>query len=262
MTTFGVLGLGEAGHEIARDLLAGGAAVRAFDPRGDRPPPEGAIPCRDEAEAAAGADVVLSVNSAHDAEAALRHGIGAVAAGAVWADLNTASPRRKAELAAVAAASGHLFCDVAMMSPVPGRGVRTPMLVAGPGGELFRQAVTPFGTPVTPVDGPPGAAAQRKLLRSVFFKGMAAAVTEALAAARAAGLEEWMRDHLRAELDATTGTALDRMERGSVVHARRRADEMAAAAELLGDLGVPALVCRASEEWLRRLDQGGPPTDG
>ena len=33
------------------------------------------------------------------------------------------------------------------------------------------------------IDGPIGAAATRKLLRSVFYKGLAAAVVEALAAA-------------------------------------------------------------------------------
>lgn len=253
--TFAVLGLGEAGCEIAGDLLAAGVRVRAFDPRPDRPPPEGATPCQDEADATTDADVVLSVNSAHDAARALRRGIASLAPGALWADLNTASPRRKAELAVLAEQERGLFCDVAMMSPVPGRGVRTPMLVSGPGSELFARRMRPLGTPVEVVDGPPGAAAQRKLLRSVFFKGLAAAVTEALIAARAAGLEEWMRDHLRAELDATGASAVDRLERGSVVHARRRAEEMAAAAELLADLGVPPLVCRASEQWLRLLEE-------
>ncbi len=250
---FAVLGLGEAGSEIAGDLLAAGAAVRGFDPRDDRPPPEGAARCRSEAEAVEGVDVVLSVNSAHDAAAALRNGIAALAPDALWADLNTASPRRKHDLEAIARSEERSFCDVAMMSPVPGRGVRTPMLVSGPGAELFAGVMRPFGTPVEVVDGPPGAAAERKLLRSVFFKGLAAAVTEALAAARAAGLEEWMREHLRAELDAADASAVDRLERGSIVHARRRAEEMAAAADLLDDLNVPALVCRASEQWLRLL---------
>jgi 3-hydroxyisobutyrate dehydrogenase-like beta-hydroxyacid dehydrogenase len=44
--------------------------------------------------------------------------------------------------------------------------------------------------------GPPGAAAARKLVRSVFYKGLAAAVTEALRAARAAGCEPWLRDNI------------------------------------------------------------------
>jgi hypothetical protein len=56
---------------------------------------------------------------------------------------------------------------------------------------------------------------------------------------------------------------VDRLERGSVQHAVRRVDEMAAAATLLDELGVPARVARASQQWLeqlvdeRRLEQGG-----
>ena len=101
--------------------------------------------------------------------------------------------------------------------------------------------------------GPPGTAAARKLVRSVFYKGLAAAVIEALAAARAAGCEEWLRGNIAAELAAAGPATLDRLETGSVRHARRRADEMAAAAGLLGELGIPARITRASEDWLRDL---------
>jgi 3-hydroxyisobutyrate dehydrogenase-like beta-hydroxyacid dehydrogenase len=47
----------------------------------------------------------------------------------------------------------------------------------------------PLGAAVEVVGEKPGEAALRKLLRSVFFKGMAAAVLEALEAARKFGLE-------------------------------------------------------------------------
>ena len=61
-----VLGLGEAGSLLAADLVAAGAAVRTYDPA-VRDPVSGAAVCRDEADAARGADLVLSVNSAADA---------------------------------------------------------------------------------------------------------------------------------------------------------------------------------------------------
>ena len=44
---------------------------------------------------------------------------------------------------------------------------------------------------------------------------------------------------------------LDRLEQGSVRHALRRIDEMAAASEQLRGLGVPPRVAGASEQWLR-----------
>jgi hypothetical protein len=93
----------------------------------------------------------------------------------------------------------------------------------------------------------------RKLVRSVFYKGLAAAVTEALRAARSADCEDWLRSIMAAELSGFSAATVDRLEHGSIQHARRRADEMAAAAELLGELGVPARIARASEQWLRDL---------
>ncbi|MGH8987819.1 MAG: hypothetical protein ACRDXC_04370 [Acidimicrobiales bacterium] len=41
-----VLGLREAGSEIASDLVAAGAQVRGYDPRPDRSAPQGARDCR------------------------------------------------------------------------------------------------------------------------------------------------------------------------------------------------------------------------
>ena len=78
------------------------------------------------------------------------------------------------------------FVDVSLMAPVPGRGLRTPMLVSGPGATAYADLLAPLGAQVEVVEGPAGEASRRKLLRSVFFKGMAAAVTEAVAAAAAA----------------------------------------------------------------------------
>ena len=42
-------------------------------------------------------------------------------------------------------------------------------------------------------------------------------------------------------------------------HAVRRADEMAAATALLGELGVPARIAAASHDWLTQLAQEGRP---
>jgi 3-hydroxyisobutyrate dehydrogenase-like beta-hydroxyacid dehydrogenase len=113
--------------------------------------------------------------------------------------------------------------------------------------------LTACGATVEVLAGPAGAAATRKLLRSVFYKGMAAAVVEALLAARSAGCEDWLREHIAGELTAADGSTLTRLEEGSYRHAVRRAHEMAAACELLGELSVPPRVARASQLWLEDL---------
>ena len=107
--------------------------------------------------------------------------------------------------------------------------------------------------------GPAGTAASRKLVRSVFYKGMAAAVTESLRAGQAAGCEEWLRGSIAGEIGQAM---LDRLEQGSIDHAVRRADEMAAATELLTELGVPGRIAAASRDWLVQLvDEGAATRD-
>ncbi len=246
-----VLGLGEAGSLIAADLRAAGAVVRGFDPV--VPAGDGIIECGSDADASRGADVVVALTCAHEAEQALAAALPCVGRDAVYADLNTASAGLKERLAATAAGAGVAFADVALMSPVPGSGLRTPMLACGPAAADFARAFGELGASVEVLPGPPGVAAGRKLVRSVFFKGLAAAVTESLRAAEAAGCEEWIRENMRQELENASGATVERLEHGSMTHARRRADEMAAAAELLTELGVPPRIARASEEWLRQL---------
>src|SRR5262249_43467197 len=159
----------------------------------------------------------------------------------------------KQRLAELARAAGVGFTDVALMAPVPGNGLGTPMVASGVAAPSLTSALAPLGATVEVLPGPAGAAAARKLVRSVFYKGMAAAVTEALRAAHAAGCEDWLRANIAAELTAASAATVERLEQGSRRHARRRADEMAAAAELLAGLGVPARIAAASEQWLRDL---------
>jgi hypothetical protein len=88
----------------------------------------------------------------------------------------------------------------------------------------------------------------------VFYKGIAAAVVESLRAGRAAGCEEWLRENIAEDLGAAL---VDRLEQGSITHAVRRADEMAAASEMLAELGIPARIAAASRDWLAQLAQEG-----
>lgn len=247
---FAVLGLGEAGSAIAADLAAAGASVSGYDPVAA--PPDGVQRGGSAATAAAGADVVLSVNSATVAQQVATEAMPSLRQGGLWADLNTTAPALKRRLAALAEQHGLLFADVALLAPVPGRGLATPALAAGTGARRYAEAVGRLGGRVQLLDGPAGAAAARKLLRSVYMKGLAAAVLEALAAARAAGCEAWLRDDLARQLGAEQ---VERLERGSRQHAARRVSEMRAAAALLDELGVPPRVTNAARRWLEELAQ-------
>jgi len=237
-----VLGLGEAGGTLASGLAAAGCDVHGWDPlvaTADAP-----------TVAVADADLVLSLTTAAHALDAARSVVSALDARQVYADLNTAAPAVKRDVAAVVGASGAAFADVALLGPVPSRGVGTPTLASGAGAERFAELVRPLGMPVAVVGGEPGDAAGLKLLRSVFMKGLAAAALESMDAARRRGADEW----LRREIAEVIGEPLlDRLLSGSVTHAARRREEMEAAAAYLEELGVEPRVSRAAAGWLERL---------
>jgi 3-hydroxyisobutyrate dehydrogenase-like beta-hydroxyacid dehydrogenase len=249
--TVTVLGLGEAGSAIARDLAAAGGRVHGFDPV--QPVPEGVEAAPDAGAAAADADVVLSINSASVALEVAETVGPVLEPGALFADLNTSAPALKRAIAEVVGEWGVRFADVALLRGVPGLGVRTPSLVSGTGAEAFAATFRSFGMPVTEVGTEAGAAAARKLARSVFMKGLAAALGEALAAGRRLGCEEWLRADIAATMTDADAHLLDRLVEGSRIHAVRRVEEMSSAVAMLEELEVEPRIASASEAWLRSL---------
>jgi 3-hydroxyisobutyrate dehydrogenase-like beta-hydroxyacid dehydrogenase len=214
--TVAVLGLGEAGSLLARDLVRGGATVRGWDPdfHGDL----SEIPLAASfAAAVEGADIVISVNWASVAAAVAREALPNLHRGMLYADHNTAGPKLKQELAAIVA--------------------------------FYRR----FDTPVGFVGSRPGEANARKLTRSVFFKGMSSSVWEALEAARAVGVEDWLRSDIIKTFADADDTTMDRMLDGTAKHAVRRSHEMRDAEAMLLELGTPTTMVTATAESLERI---------
>ena len=244
-----VLGLGEAGGRIAADLVAAGCTVRGWDPARR---PDGVANADSDLSAVRGADVVLSINAAAVALDAAASVAGELDSDALYADLNTASPQLKRELAEALPVQ---FADVALVGVVPDSGLATPALASGAGAERFAELFRPLGMPIDVLGPHPGDAAGLKLLRSVFMKGVAASAIESLEAARAAGVE----DRVRTDIAAVIGEPLlERLLSGSRLHATRRVDEMRAAAAYLEELGVEPRVASAAAELLADLDADQP----
>jgi len=247
-----VYGLGEAGSALAEDLGRAGLRVTAWDPHPKRLP-ERVILAQAPEAAVEGAEVVLVLTtpraSIQVAETLRDH----LRPGQVYADCNSTSPAVKRQAAALVEPSGALFADVALMAPVPGRGIRTPALASGPGAEILAERLGPLGMPVQVLGPQVGLAASRKLVRSVFTKGMAAAAVEALQAARALGCEDEVYADMARTLQEADEAFLRRLLEGTRQHASRRVEEMQAVCELVEELGVPSRVARASLGWMEEL---------
>lgn len=245
----GVIGLGEAGSLIAEGLKNAGVDVTGFD---TTQPIDGTVPVADElAEAVAGADVVISINSAAAARAVARDVAPLIGPSTIFADLNTGTPTLKRALADFFPAT--VFVDVAIMKPVPGLAEKVPMAVSGPGALRLVELLAPLGMNLEYVSPETGTAAARKLLRSILAKGTAAVLIDYLWAAQALGLQDWAYDEMLRDFDDHTAETAKRYLAGTVQHVKRRQIEMMDVTEMLGEIGYQSTMVDGVSLTLSRI---------
>ncbi len=245
-----ILGIGEAGGTLARDLITKGVQVRGWDPE-PRNLPEGLDFASSNPHAVSGADIVLSVNWASVAIEVAREVASVLQPNQLYADLNTAAPQLKRDIAPIIETTGASFVDAALMDPVPPNGLGTQVYASGSGAEKFMEKMTPLGMPVTYLDDEAGNAATHKLVRSIMYKGVAAVIIECLEAAEALNMTNYARTQmLKIIYDAPM---IDRFVSGSIKHAKRRVEEMEAVVEMLNSLGVSSYTSQAAVKRLKEL---------
>lgn len=237
-----VIGLGEAGAIYATAAVRQGWDVAGFDPF-DVPTPDGVERAATLAEAVDGATLVLGLTGAKAARAIASDLAPLMGAAAVLADMNSGSARFKREVAR--ALDGVAVADVAVMGSVPAYGARTPLIVSGAGSSVAAEAFRELGAAVEDLGGEPGEAATRKLVRSGWMKGLGALIVETVEAGEAAGLGDWARAQIAAEL-ADGEASAERLHASTLKHAARRSREMADATAQLEDLGVLPIMSRAT----------------
>lgn len=245
-----ILGIGEAGGTLARDLIAKGIQVRGWDPN-PRSLPEKLEFAVSNPAAVLGADIILSLNWASVAKEVAAEVASSLHPGQLFADMNTAAPQLKREIAPIIDKTGALFVDAALMDPVPPKGLGTQVYASGSGAKRFAEVMTPLGMPVTYLNAEPGDAATYKLVRSIMYKGVAAVIMECLEAAEALHMTEYARSQmLKIIYDEPM---IDRFVTGSIKHAKRRMEEMEAVVEMLNSIGVSSFTSQAAVQRLKEI---------
>jgi len=245
-----ILGIGEAGGSFARDLIAKGVKVRGWDPE-PRNIPDGLDFASSNPAAALGADIVLSVNWASVAAGVATEVAPVLKPNQLFADLNTAAPQLKRDIAPIIERTGAWFVDAALMDPVPHKGLGTDVYASGSGAEAFAENMTSLGMPVTVLDKEAGNAATHKLVRSIMYKGVAAVILECLEAAEVLNMKDYARSQMMKIINDET--MIDRFVSGSIKHAERRMHEMEAVVEMLDFIGVSAFTSQAAKERLKEI---------
>jgi 3-hydroxyisobutyrate dehydrogenase-like beta-hydroxyacid dehydrogenase len=261
--SFAFIGFGEAGSTVSETLRAAGVERIAtydilFDDAKKGPPLKrraaklGVEACGSVADAIAGADIVFSTvvckSSLPAAEAAAKH----LKPGQLYLDFNSISPGLKRQVAAAIEPSGARFVEASVMSNVPGYGHRVPMLLGGKGARDFMALVAPLGFNVKFVQEEIGLASATKMVRSIMMKGMEALYLECMRAASHFGIEQDVLDSVDESIAGRNWTQnCNRVMARTVIHAKRRADEMAQVAETLREIGIDPAMAEATERCLR-----------
>ncbi|WP_432048826.1 DUF1932 domain-containing protein [Streptomyces asiaticus] len=236
------LQLSSAPHLELLDPAPASAAVAFADGRG-------LSLHRETGQWLSGAELVLLATPGGALQPVLDSLLPHLPAGAVIADLSTASADAKRDAASRCAQTSARYVDIAITGSVAVSKAATPLLYAGETIpellDLFRE----LGAPVTVLDDSrPGDAMRVKLLRSVLMKGLEALAVECLPAARAYGVLDQLWAALK-DVDRTGFTnLLQAMTRTHPRHAARREHEVAQAAEQLEQIGCPSAMTRATEQ--------------
>lgn len=249
-----IIGLGEVGGRYAAALVHAGHQVCGTDPA-DNPTPDGVARVATIADAVRDAGAIFVMTGAKAAPQIARAVAAGLQPGVCYADFTSSKPTTMAELATEINATGGQFADVAIVGPVSWHGAKTPLMASGPGAPVVAELMRPIGANIEVLDEPAGAAMAHKLLRSVFMKGLAAVIGEAVEAGRSAGYEDWIRDQIAKQLAGDGQAVIDRLLTGTRTHAERRAQEMEDTAKYLAELGVPTTMTSATHASLERMVQ-------
>lgn len=251
-----LIGLGEVGRILAEDLP--GHDLVAYDilfadaqsgpSRAAR-----ALNVTAAASAAGAAEgcalIVSAVTAAADLEAA-QSVLPGLAPGALFLDLNSASPGQKQASARAVDAAGGRYVEAAVMTPFPPKRIASSMLLGGPHAAEFAPVAAQLGMSGAKVfSDVVGQASATKMCRSVMIKGLEALVTESMLTARRYGVEDTVLDSLSDLLPVGDWHALARyMISRSLEHGARRAEEMREVARTVSEAGIAPLMSAAAAE--------------
>lgn len=264
----GLVGYGEVGKIFAAglrprvqqaaawDLKFAGTEAEAAHARSN-----GVVACNSMQELCANSDLVISAVTASNTLQVAQEAAGCVRAGAIFLDLNSASPGTKQQAAAAIDARGAHYVEAGVMTSVPPYGIAVPMLLGGAKAAELAGLLQGWGLDAKAVSDRLGVASAIKMCRSVMIKGLEALVIESYATARAYGVE----DHVLPTLQETF-PSIDWGQQGAyffsrvVQHGKRRAEEMREAANTVQEAGFAPLMTASiadKQQWVADLAAGG-----
>jgi 3-hydroxyisobutyrate dehydrogenase-like beta-hydroxyacid dehydrogenase len=268
----GLIGYGEVGKVFAAglqqktgrwagawDLKFADAATREAER--SHAAANGVEACASAAELCGKATLIISAVTASNTLAVAQEVARHIRPGALFLDLNSASPGTKTQCAALIDAAGGHYVEAGVMTSVPPYGIKVPMLLGGPKAAALAAVLTGWGLDATVVAEKIGVASAIKMCRSVMIKGLEALVIESYTTARQYGVEEHMIPTLY-----ETFPGIDWNQQGAYFfsrvaqHGKRRAEEMRESANTVLEAGFTPYMAAAiadKHDWVAQQARAG-----
>ncbi len=255
-----LLGFGEVGQALATDFTARGVTgLAAWDVLftvPDSAPRRATVAKNVRAGLSVGdavedADLVISAVTAAQDVAAARSVVPHLKRNAYYLDVNSVSPGVKVEVSQIVQGAGGRYVESAIMAPIHPKRAASPMLFGGPHAAEFLPIARQLGFAGASVFSDQiGSASAAKMCRSVVVKGMEALLGESLLAARRYGVEDAVLESLGSLLKSDDWRTRARyMISRSLIHGRRRAEEMREVARTVVEAGFEPRMSSACAVW-------------
>ncbi len=270
MKRLALVGFGEVGRTLARDLIALGytdlvtydIACTSADSSPSRAAKVLGVTASATPDVLAGRDLVICAVTAAQTLVAAETVAPHLDANALYMDCNSAAPSTKQQASRLIDASGGRYVEAAVMTVIGPKGLQTPILLGGPHAAQFLSDYVQLGLDAKVYAETVGQASSVKMCRSVIIKGIEGIMMECLLSARHYGVEQDVLASLNDMWPGQDWTALSgHMIRRSLQHGKRRAEEMREVAKTVADAGVtPHMTSGAVErhDWAagvgRRVD--------
>ena len=267
----GLVGYGEVGRILAEDLRKQDVKVAVYDIKlrsdqtgaalRDHAAAHGVALTASHADLAAAADFIVSAVTASQAVPVAQACAPAVKRGAWFLDFNSASPGAKQRAAKLIDDGGGRYVEGAVMTSIPPKRIKVPLLLGGGGAETLAPLLVELGFDAKMASEKLGVASAVKMCRSVMIKGLEAMVIESFTAARRYGVEGALIKSLR-----ETFPGVDWEKQAAyffqrvIEHGRRRGEEMREAAATVREAGLQPWSAAATAErqtWVADLADEG-----
>ena len=266
----GVLGFGEAGSTIASGLASDGLeGIRVWQrlPGSDAVREAGrqaGLSVTDNLEDVVGASDLLVSLVAPEAALEVAQQAAPWVRGKYYLDLNTVTPGTTMRIDEAVSEHGGRFVGGAIMGPLKAEQHHVTILISGPHARRVEAILKEWADGVRAIGNRVDLASSVKMIRSVYTKGLEAAVVEMMIAAHLVGCTHEVLGSTEDLLELDPFKLRFRamaaeIVREQVPHAARRAREMEQVVATLEELGVRPMTATSSLQRLRQTAHGlGP----